>query len=511
MGTDITIVMRVPQVQTKPRTAQARAARWTTYVPLLLILALQVAEGALLLHNSAFQDESLYIYAGTQLWHSLTGGPPPPENYAHYFSGYPYEYPLLAGILNGEGGLELVRWFSTLCMLVVTVCVYAIASRLYSRVSGFAAAGLFAFLGPTLFLSRLATFDAMCLMLVALSAVVAIQVSEAREPAGAVMLGPLLILAFGAKYAALIFVPLVIGLMAVRTLETRGWGRTLLHVFLTVATIAALAFVLYRSLNHDFLAGLTGSTTNRTPITKDSIFTLLGIIVSFGGLLWALGLIGVLFSNKRDRLISLGLVVSALAMPAYHLYTGEAVSLQKHVGFGLFFIAPLSGRALAEMVSRVGAVRLDIRWVAALMLFVVGFVSGITGASWWYHTWPDSAQLVATMRTQVRPATGHYLCEDLEVVRYYLAGETTSPEYTGLGFFQYTDPNGNLLTGDAAYTSAIANGYFDVVELSLVNGPLDTTLQTALSANPQYQLIAKIPYTNSYGSSYYLIWRKSST
>ncbi len=511
MGTDITIVMRVPQVLTKPRTAQARAARWTTYAPLLLILALQVAEGALLLRNTAFQDESLYIYAGAQIWHSLMGGPPPPENYAQYFSGYPYEYPLLAGILNGLGGLELVRWFSTLCMVVVTVCVYAIASRLYSRVSGFAAAGLFAFLGPTLFLSRLATFDALCLMLVALSAAVAIQVSEAREPAGAVMLAPLLILAFGAKYAALIFIPLVIGLMAVRTLETRGWGRTLLHVFLTTATTAALAFVLYRSLNHDFLAGLTGSTTNRTPITKDSIFTLLAIIASFGGLVWALGLIGVLFSNKRDRLISLGLLVSALAMPAYHLYTGEAVSLQKHVGFGLFFIAPLAGHALAEMVSRVGAVRLDIRWVAALMLFVVGFVSGITGASWWYHTWPNSTQLVATMRTQVRPVTGHYLCEDMEVVRYYLAGETTSPEYTGLGFFQYTDPNGNLLTGDAAYTAAIASGYFDVVELSLVNGSLDTTLQTALKANPQYQLIARIPYTNSYGRSYYLIWRKSST
>lgn len=509
MSTQITIVMRASQ--SAMTQSQPRAARWTTYMPLLLILALQVAVSALLLHNSAFQDESLYIYAGTQILHSLTGGAPPPENYARYFSGYPYIYPLLAGILNGYGGLEMVRWFSTLCMLVPTVSVYAITTRIYSQVSGFAAAGLFAFLGPTLYLSRLATFDALCLALVALAALVAIQVGEASEPAGAIMLSPLLILAVGAKYAALIFVPLVIGLMAVRTLETRGWGRTLLHVFLTVATTAVLVFVLYHSLNHDFLAGMMGSTTNRTPITQDSTLALLGVIATFGGLIWGLGFIGLFFSGKRDRLISLGLLVSALAMPAYHLYTGEAVSLQKHVDFGLFFIAPLAGHALAEMSSRVENARLDIRWVAALMLVIVGFVSGITGASWWYHTWPESDKLVAAMQTQVRPATGHYLCEDLEVVRYYLAGETSSAEYTGLGFFQYTDPSGNLLTGDAAYTSAIANGYFDVVELSLVNGPLDKTLQSALSANPQYQLIAKIPYTNSYGSSYYFIWRKSST
>jgi 4-amino-4-deoxy-L-arabinose transferase-like glycosyltransferase len=418
-------------------------------------------------------------------------------------------YPLLAGILNGLGGLEAVRWFSALCMLVPTTCAYAMAKRIYSQASGFAAAGLFAFLGPTLLLSRLATFDALCLALIALATLLAIQVSEATEPAGAVVLASLLILAFGAKYAAVIFVPLIIGLMAVRTLETRGWGRAALYVALSLATLAGLTFTLYHTLNHDFLHAIQGSTTNRAPITTASRLALVGVIVQLGGLLWLLGLAGFFFSDKRVRLISLGLVVSSLAMPAYHLYSGESVSLQKHVGYGLFFIAPLAGHAVAELVGRARPVQVDMRWLAALMIFVMGFVSGLSEANWWYQSWPNSSRLVATMRTQVRPDTGRYLCEDSEVVRYELADVTTSPEYIGLGFFQYPDANGALLTGTPAYVAAIQNSYFDLVELSEVS-PLDPDLQAAIKANSRYQLIATIPYTNSYGSSYYLIWRKSS-
>lgn len=500
------VAVEIPLIRSAPKPG-ARFGRPMSLAPLLLILALQLAVSTLLLRNTAFQDEALYIYAGAQIWHSLTGGPPPPENYAVYFSGYPYVYSLLAGILNGLGGLEAVRWFSALCMLAPTSCAYAIARRIYSPASGFAAAGLFAFLGPTLYLSRLATFDALCLALIALATLLAIQVSEATEPAGAVVLAPLLILAFGAKYAALIFVPLVIGLMAVRTLETRGWGRTLTHVALTLVTLAGLTFTLYHVLNHDFLHAIQGSTTSRAPIATASPFALLSVIVLLGGLLWLLGLVGFYFSGKRVRLTSLGLVITSLAMPAYHLYSGESVSLQKHVGYGLFFIAPLAGHAVAELVGRARPVQFDLRWVAALMVIVVGFVSGLSQANWWYQSWPDSSQLVATMRTQARPDTGHYLCEDSEVIRYYLADVTTSPEYTGMGFFQYPDANGALLTGAPAYVAAIQNGYFDLVELSEVS-PLDPVLQAAIAANPQYQLIARIPYTNSYGSSYYLIWRK---
>lgn len=81
--------------------------------------------------------------------------------------------------------------------------------RLFNQASALTAACLFACAGPTLLLSRLATFDALALMLLAVATAIAFAVKAARDPAGALMIGPLLVLAVGAKYASLLFVPLV--------------------------------------------------------------------------------------------------------------------------------------------------------------------------------------------------------------------------------------------------------------------------------------------------------------
>src|SRR5215469_16204416 len=121
--------------------------------PLRLILLAQAAISIIALRNTAFLDEASYIYAGEQ----LLQGKATVGHYATYFSGYPDFYPAIAGLLNLVGGLELVRLFSTACMLFVTSCVFLVTERLYNRTSAYAAAALFAFTGPTLFLSHLAT------------------------------------------------------------------------------------------------------------------------------------------------------------------------------------------------------------------------------------------------------------------------------------------------------------------------------------------------------------------
>ena len=92
------------------------SARW----PILLILALQATASVATLHNTAFQDEALYLYGGRQIIHHWNGGPVPLENYAKEFSGYPYFYPVIGASLQLIGGLELARSFSLACMLGVT-------------------------------------------------------------------------------------------------------------------------------------------------------------------------------------------------------------------------------------------------------------------------------------------------------------------------------------------------------------------------------------------------------
>ena len=158
------------------------------------------------MHNTAFQDEALYLYAGRQIIHHWNGGPVPLDNYASYFSGYPYLYPVIGGFLDLVGGLELARSFSLACMLGVTGIVYWITGKLFDRPAAIFASAAYASTGVVLFLGRLATYDALCLFLIALAAAFSVHVGMGKRPWSALAIGPVLVFAILAKYAALLFV-----------------------------------------------------------------------------------------------------------------------------------------------------------------------------------------------------------------------------------------------------------------------------------------------------------------
>lgn len=486
----------------------ARRERALVHAPLLLVLALQALAGVALLRNTPFQDEALYTFAGHDIWLSITGAATAPSNYASYFSGYPYLYPVLAAFLNHFGGIETVRWFSTVCMLVTTTCVYLVSRRIFNQASGLMAACLFACQGTTLLLERLATFDALALMLLAVATVLAVQVADAHDPVGALLIAPVLILAVGVKYAALIFVPFVIGLMALRTAARQPWWRVALNLALTLLGVAILVFSLSHVIDQNAFHGLSATTTQRTVLISKSSDWLAQITLSLGGPLWALSLFGFAFAPKRLRLIALTLLLASAAAPAYHFHTGEATSLQKHIGYALFFVAPLAGYAVAEMTSRITPSRLDPRWLAGLMICLVMFTVGANDALWWYRSWPQTSALQSTMLDIVRPGSDRYLCEDYDVLRYELSDATTGGQFVSLDFFQFTDAQGHQLIGDDAYKAAIAEGYFNVVELNFDHSTLSRDLETQLEAQPQYELVAVIPYSSSFGAYHYMIWRK---
>src|SRR5690348_13149672 len=116
--------------------------------PLMLVLSLQAIVAVTTLRNTAFQDEGLYLYAGRQLLQAWMGGPAPVEQYAFYFSGYPYIYPVFGGALDILGGLELARAFSLACMLGVTGLAYLCTLRIFGARPALLAAAAYA-LGRT--------------------------------------------------------------------------------------------------------------------------------------------------------------------------------------------------------------------------------------------------------------------------------------------------------------------------------------------------------------------------
>src|SRR5205807_7279801 len=91
-------------------------------------------------------------------------------HFASYFSGAPSIYPVLAGLVDGAGGLHGARFLSLGIMLTATILCYATGRTLFGRPAGWFAAGVFVTTQGTQFLGAFATFDAMALMLIALAA-----------------------------------------------------------------------------------------------------------------------------------------------------------------------------------------------------------------------------------------------------------------------------------------------------------------------------------------------------
>jgi hypothetical protein len=501
------IAVPVSQGHEPSTTATWLATRLAAFSPLGAILTLQ-AIASLSLRNTAFQDESIYLYAGRELAASLHGGPPPSEAYATYFSGWPLLYPVIAGSLDTVGGLEAARLLSLLCMLGATVAVYVLGREIFDRSSGLLGAALFAVQGSVLFLGRLATYDALCLALLALAAVIAVRARPSHRLAAAIVVGVWLALAVASKYAGLLFVPSLLVLFGWQSMRGCGWRWAALHVLLT-GLVLGLCLGLVLVGNPDVRAGLEVTTIARSVIDVVSRWSLVAQAVTEGGLLLAFSCVGLLMANRQRRFVALTLMASALLPLAYHLYKDEIVSFHKHIAFGLLFAAPLAGYATARLAGCAQYVLLGSRWPSALAVCLLAFGLGLPQGQALYAEWPDSDAMVHVLRTQVRPVSSQILVEEPEVSRYYLQDVVGPGQWHNLYWFQYTDTAGRTLTGQDAYTAAINDGYFDLVVLHYGwNAELAHAIDGGLRDGTRYELLTQVPYDTAKGPGAYWIWRK---
>jgi len=493
----------------------AQALAWRG-LPLGVILTLQAVVALVTLNNSAFQDEALYIYAGRQLLSQYLGGPSVVDPFATYMSGHPDVYPLLAGALDAIGGLALARLLSLVAMLVATSCVYWMGAHLFSRQAAIFGSAIFAMQGPVLFLSRLATYDALCLSLLAVATVLAFKLSVARHPWLALALGPTLVLAFFAKYAFLLWTPTVFAIVALQTWKARGWISAAIRVTLTLIATTAAAIVALAILGDSFIHALVASTLQRQtsailPTAPRS--ALLWQVISYTGIALALGLLGALLIPRSQRLLGWLFVATSVLAPIYHLYHDEPISLVKHLAYGAVFVAPLGGLVIQRLIEWQATRATTIthgapHGMAALPVLLIIFIFGLRQAQLQYDQWSNSTQMTELMRALVRPDSGHYLAEDMEVTRYYLQDVSADWQWTGPFWFEYTTRQGQTLYDVAAYEQAIHDGYFNAIELSFgATAPLDYQLRAALNASPNYQLVGRIYYHNAFGSGYYYVWR----
>jgi 4-amino-4-deoxy-L-arabinose transferase-like glycosyltransferase len=485
--------------------AHLDTARLVAFLPLLAILSLQTVV-ALGLQNTAFQDEANYLYAGRQILHEIMGGPKVYEPYAQYLSGSPYLYPLLAGAVDQIWGLEAARGISLCCMVFTTTAVYVLTKYIYDRDSALLAAALFAVQAPVLFLSHLATYDAMCLALLALAIVLALHADAPHGFLAASVVGAVLLLAVATKYVGVLFVPSVLAILAWRNFHVHGWREALLRV---VAAAGVLIVGVITAFHFGAYDAIRSSTFDRQLLVNASRAVLAEHAIVLGGGVIALAGVGLLLRARTHLLISVVLLGSSPIAPAYHVYKGEAVSMPKHIAFGLMFAAPLAGNAITRLSGHGRGSPIGRRWLAGLAVCLLLFSSGLQQAQLLFAEWPNSNGLVHVLRTVTRPSD-HILAEEDEVPRYYLQDITAWWQWNHLFWFQYKNAAGRELIGVDAYRAAIADGYFDTVVLRY--GPNVATahaIDAGLRNGKHYILIAKLPFQTTFGTGYYWVWHKT--
>jgi hypothetical protein len=284
--------------------------------------------------------------------------------------------------------------------------------------------------------------------------------------------------------------------------------RGSLAVF-SLAVVAALAATLVIRFDPNMLHALGATTTDRLVIQVYSRSGLAIHVIEFVGLSYLVGLIVLAFMRKNQVLLVLLFFGSSLLIPTYHIYKAELVSLEKHLGFSMFFLMPLAGYALASLSGFQRRFSPGRYWLSGVAICLLLFLMGTRVAQEMYAKWAPTDRLAYVFSTQVRSAGGRYLAEQFEVSRYNLRAMTYNWQWVGLDFFEYKDKEGRYYLGNDAYVKAIQDGYFDLIQLNYgYNIQTAILVEETLEKSKKYELIDKIPYRNYYESGYFRVWRK---
>jgi 4-amino-4-deoxy-L-arabinose transferase-like glycosyltransferase len=483
-----------------------RMSRRRSYWPLAAVLVVQ-GVASLRLQNSAFQDEALYLWAGRLELRGALHGTPVFGEFVKYFSGAPGVYPVLGSVVDHWFGLAGARLLSLAFMMLATTCLFAMTRQLFGERPATLAAVAFGLSAPVLFIGHLATFDAMCLALLAVASWASVRASRSGRWPTAALVGALLLVAALTKYAGALFIPTVLAILGLETNREKGMRRAVSQVLVALGAAAAVAALVAARFGTRFLHGMSQTTTARKVFVSTGAWTLIGKFLLIGGVVAVLAVVGLFVVPRGRRALAVVLAGSTFLAPAYHVRTGELVSFHKHIGFGLFFAAPLAGLALARLVTeRRGHFR-GSRFAAAVALGVVAIAVALTQSSKLYHDWANSDQLVTALRAVAHPSSGRILAEEAEVPRYRLQGLVADWQWTDLNWFEL-DAGGRHLSGADAYRAAIDAHYFDVVVLRYgANAAMAHVIADEIERVGHYELVAQPPGSNG---SQYSVYRSTA-
>ena len=323
--------------------------------------------------NGPFVDEGLYIVAGMR----VLEGRAVSDGYLAWFNGSPFVWPVLAALGHHAGGLAGARLLAAILSTVTLWAFARTAESLFGRSVARWCALAFGVNGLFMALAHFAVYDVAALAALAVSMWCLTRSSTSAASMWVIAASVAFAGAVIAKYGYILMVVPLLGFL-VSVGGVKRSGRPL-AVFLSVAGVilAAYFWLLFGSLVPPSSAAYLGQTFGRS---RGHIAVLQ---IVFGLVPFALAGAGALVAWRRgERLLAVTCVLALSVYPAFHLWTANFVSAQKHVVAGFLFAYLLAGLALERLwTSRSRA-------TAATVLVVLTLWGGLQ-CYWQDRSWSD--------------------------------------------------------------------------------------------------------------------------
>jgi Dolichyl-phosphate-mannose-protein mannosyltransferase len=399
-------------------------------------------------YSSAFMDESIYIVYGRM---SLTGHFEAPLDHPLHFSFGWYLWPVLAAAADRIGGLAGVRELAAALSVITVSAVFGLARRLFSPAVGLASAAIFAFLGPAVLASRIATRDAGAIPFFALGLWAYVRAWQEEDNRTWVLSSLCFFAAFLCKYLVAIYFPFL-ALLALRkgkhaglrfafplSLFCAGYGLWHFRDLVALLTYARA----YGSLKAPAAEAWKIYFTERL----DFCILLLLSLAAWKSL-----------RGTSRPVISL-LWLGAAVLPLFQLYSRADYDYWKHVNYSFLFLVPVAMQGLLSVLRKMSSSFFPLASYGAIA--ALALVLGGHGEAWKTDRavfWPNVEPIVAYFDGRLS-AESAVLTDDT-VLRYYLHPALRQGKITDQYYFHYQN-----LTGEAAYSSAVRDGYFAYIAL----------------------------------------------
>ncbi len=366
-------------------------------------------------YNGPFFDEGIYATAGqrTLEGHGYTDG------YLRWFYGT-LLWPVLAALGYKVAGLTGTRIVALILATIAFIAVLRATKNLFGQKASFWTAAAFALSGPFLALARLGVYDTLALAGIAVSfwAVTELERSDNRTWLGLAAIA--FTIGIFAKYPT--------GLMLVSTcaaiLVLRKEKAILdLGIFGFMSLAIMLAFFL--PVRDQLVSLANWYITNSPTFGITPLMTAFRVLYLSGApFLLALG--GWFVAKDRRGLASV-LLLSLMVWPAYHLISGNPVSLSKHLVLGHLFAYPLAGLALSALWGDVKRSHIA-RRVAAVVIVMALAAIGLLQLWQFNRAWPDAREAADYLIHQVQPGQKLLINESWPYTMYlYGEGRIESP------------------------------------------------------------------------------------